>query len=236
MLQGSTIAIDPIQPHIEWGTRGGTFIIPRGRCKRKRICRLQGSTIAIARIQTGLYIMLSAAARPNQDGPMRIGVVCIPQVRSHVGDRAQPAQKMCFFTSAMQIDLEAVMMPHVPVTCTLPPRWSCVGEVCLSRQQLNSSITSNLQRLPLERVQVEVPEGVVLVLGLVRGDYPRPLLQLTSRPSRIPIIRRHDKRRPEDRLTLMPALASRCGRQKLEPKQLRSLKFESCFTSGGHCV
>jgi len=100
-LQGSTIAIDPIQ-HIGGGTSGGTFIIPRERCKR-------GRTIAIARIQTGLYIMLSEAARPNQDGPMRIGVVCIPQVRSHVGEHVQLAQKMCFFTSAVQIDLEAVI-------------------------------------------------------------------------------------------------------------------------------
>ena len=156
---------------------------------------------------------------------MRIGVVCIPQVRSHVGEHVQLAQKMCFFTSAAQIDLEAVTMPHVPVTFTMPPRWSSVGEVCLSIIQLNSSITSNLQRLPPERVQVEVPEGVVLLLGLVRGDYPGLQLQLTSRPSRIPI-RRHDKRRPEDRPTLMPALASQCGRQKLEPKQQRSLQVD----------
>ena len=162
---------------------------------------------------------------------MRIEVVCIPHVRRHVGDHAQPAQKICFFTSPVQIDLEAVMMPHVPVTFTMPPRWSSVGEVCLSRMQLNSSIPSKLQRLPRERVQGQVPEGVVRVLGLVHvlvlvlGLVLGLPLQLTSRPSRIPT-RRHDKRRPEDRLTLMPAPASQCGRQKLEPKQLRSLQFD----------
>ena len=31
-------------------------------------------------------------------------------------------------------------------------------------------------------------------------------------------------------MTLMPGLASQCGRQKLEPKQLRSLQFDSRFT------
>ena len=133
-------------------------------------------------------------------------------------------------------------MPHVPMTFPMPPRWSSVVEVSLSSIQLNSSITSNLQRMPPERVQVEVPEGGIFVFGLVRGNYP-------SRPSRSPIIRRHDKRRPEDKLTLMPAPASQCGRQKLEPKQLRSLQFDSCLTtrgtacnisglrrSKGHCV
>ena len=151
---------------------------------------------------------------------MRIGVACIPHVRSHVGEHAQLAQKICSLTSGVQIDLETITMrPHVPITFTMPARWSSVGEVCHSRIQLNSSITSNLQRMPPERVQVEVPEGGIFVFGLVRGNYP-------SRPSRIPIIRRHDKRRPEDKLTLMPALASQCGRQKLEPKQLRSLQFD----------
>jgi len=128
---------------------------------------------------------------------------------------------MCFFTSAMQIDLEAVTLTTmVPSTFTVPTRWSARREVSESRIQLNSAIASNLQRLPPERVQVEVPESVV-DFGLRK----QLQLQLTPRPSRLPT-RRHEKRRPEDRLTLMP---SQCGRQKLQPKQLRSLQFDSRF-------
>ena len=97
---------------------------------------------------------------------MHIGVVCIPQMLPRVGEHMQPAQEKCFFTSAVQIDREAVTKPMMPITFPMPPRWSSVVEVSLSRIQLNSSITSNPQRMPPERVQVEVPEGVVL---LIRG-------------------------------------------------------------------
>ena len=104
---------------------------------------MQGTTIATARIQTGLYIMLSEAARVDQDSPQRRGVtsrrraddllgarlhgrlrifvVCKPHVRSHVGEHDQPAQ-MCFFTSAVQIDKKMVASaPYVPTTSTMPP-------------------------------------------------------------------------------------------------------------------
>ena len=115
-----TIAIARIQ-HIGVGTRGGAFIVPRERSKRTRTCLLQGTTIATARIQTGLYIMLSEAARVDQDSPLRIFVVCKPHVRSHVGEHDQPAQ-MCFFTSAVQIDKKMVASaPSVPTTSTMPP-------------------------------------------------------------------------------------------------------------------
>ena len=120
---------EPSHEHLSWeltwrlgrGTRGGTFIIPRERSKRKRICMLQRNTIAIARIQTGLYIMLSEAARVDQDSPQRTFVVCKPHLRSHVGEHDQPAQ-MCFFTSAVQIDKKMIASaPFVPTTSTRPP-------------------------------------------------------------------------------------------------------------------
>ena len=104
------------------GNEGRRVHRTAGTEQKEQDLLLQGTTIATARIQTGLYIMLSEAARPDQECPMRIGVVCIPQVRSHVGEHVQLAQNMCFFTSAVQIYLEAVTMPHVRVTFTMPPR------------------------------------------------------------------------------------------------------------------
>ena len=76
----------------------------RERIKRSKICLvlgstiasvpLQGSTLALARIQRVLYITRRKAARPDQEGIMHIGVVCIPHLLWHVGEHLQPAHKM----------------------------------------------------------------------------------------------------------------------------------------------
>ena len=76
----------------------------RGNEGRRRTCLvqgstiasvpLQGSTLALARIQRVLYITRRKAARPDQEGIMHIGVVCIPHLLWHVGEHLQPAHKM----------------------------------------------------------------------------------------------------------------------------------------------
>ena len=95
----------------ERGLRGSTTGL-RERIKRSRSCAtpsvydfdfgagstiasvaLQGRTLALARVQHVLYIPRRMAARPDQEGPMHIGVVCIPQMLPRVGEHMQPAQE-----------------------------------------------------------------------------------------------------------------------------------------------
>ena len=133
-----------------------------------------GKAIAFAPIQPALYIMLCEAACPDEDGPLRIAVVCVPDV-CHVGEHSKPAKDMCRIPSVVHRDHEAHVQKtarreNVVAMFTVPTRWSfeAFGEVAQSRIQLKSAVAAELQPMSPERVQVKVPEGIMALQRLVK--------------------------------------------------------------------